>query len=92
MEYKNSSSISRYSVLKRKIETSGVTVKSSDTILNWLSSHENAPFSPCRHPEGNVTGQTLGTVVYDFNKKSMKLYKSNPCISTVNKNYYEYGF
>ena len=49
--------------------------------MAMLSSHKNAPFSPCRHPRGKVTGQTLGTALVDLRAGRFRLYRGNPCTS-----------
>ena len=58
---------------------------SPDDFLKILSSHTNAPYSPCRHPDGDVKGQTLGTAMFDFNEQKMRLYQKNPCTATREK-------
>jgi hypothetical protein len=50
-----------------------------DALLELLSSHEGAPYSPCRHPEGDVSGATLGTALFDVAEGRRRLYVSNPC-------------
>ncbi|MEJ2721269.1 MAG: C45 family autoproteolytic acyltransferase/hydrolase [bacterium] len=37
------------------------------------------PYSPCRHPEGDVHGVTLGTAVFEAPARAMTLYHGNPC-------------
>ncbi|MDA3843129.1 MAG: C45 family autoproteolytic acyltransferase/hydrolase [Candidatus Kapabacteria bacterium] len=90
LEYKNSSSVSRYEVLERKIEASGGKIDKPETVLGWLSSHENKPYSPCRHPAGDVTGATLGTAFFDVKKGVLRLYKGNPCKAVPNRLFTEY--
>ena len=41
---------------------------------------EGRPYSPCRHPEGEVHGVTFGTSVFQLPEKSMTLYHGNPCL------------
>ncbi len=92
-EYKKSSSLSRYSVLEEelsKIELSE-SIKPED-FLAILSSHQNAPYSPCRHPQGGVQGQTLGTAFYDATKGSFRLYRGNSCQSVPGALFSEYRF
>lgn len=56
-----------------------------ETIIAALSSHENKPYSVCRHPEGDINGSTLGTALFTASdskktqKFTMRLYKNNPC-------------
>jgi predicted choloylglycine hydrolase len=92
LEYKNSSSISRYNVLSEKIEQSGGKVDKPGEILGWLSSHQSKPYSPCRHPQGDINGRTLATAFFDFGRQSMKLYKGNPCEAVPNNAFEEYKF
>jgi isopenicillin-N N-acyltransferase-like protein len=90
-EYVNSSSMSRYKVLAGLI--SGIRKPQSLTekdLIRMLSSHKSAPYSPCRHPDGDVHGVTLGTGVLDVKRKQMKIYKGNPCIALENDRYTVY--
>jgi isopenicillin-N N-acyltransferase-like protein len=79
-EYVSSSSLTRMRVLeawKKDIRTpEKLTVQD---LLKPLSSHEGKPYSPCRHPEGDVHGFTLGTAVFEIPPGSMRLYKNQPC-------------
>jgi len=50
-------------------------------ILDILSSHQKAPYSPCRHPKDKVQGVTLGTAIIDVMKGTMRIYKGSPCIA-----------
>lgn len=50
------------------------------TILEALTSHERKPFSPCRHPRGDVRGATLLTAVFDtIKQQEFRLYREQPC-------------
>jgi len=42
--------------------------------------HDRRPYSPCRHPEGDVHGVMLGTAVFQSPEKSMTLYHGNLCL------------
>ena len=87
-EYVNLSSISRYDVITNAIhKLSGVKQIGTEDIFKILSSHRNSPYSPCRHPSGDVRGITLATAVIDVSKGRMTLYKGNPCQS-FRKNYF----
>jgi isopenicillin-N N-acyltransferase-like protein len=92
-QYKNTSSMSRYTILQKKIknESTGKDL-APGLFLQMLSSHQNAPYSPCRHPEGDVTGQTLGTAFVDINNGIFRIYKGNPCQSVENELFREYSF
>jgi hypothetical protein len=73
------SSTTRMEVLSRAIENGGEPSDVSG-ILGLLSLHDRRPYSPCRHPEGDVHGVTLGTAVFQSPEKSMTLYHGNPCL------------
>ncbi len=90
--YRNSSSLSRYNVIQPKIAALSDKVTDPGVFLAMLSSHESKPYSPCRHPEDGIEGQTLGTVFFDINKGTMRLYKQNPCISVPGGHYFDYKF
>jgi hypothetical protein len=50
------------------------------TILEALTSHERKPYSPCRHPKGDVRGATLLTAIFDTSKRDqLRLYREQPC-------------
>ncbi|MBW2277840.1 MAG: hypothetical protein JRF63_10130, partial [Deltaproteobacteria bacterium] len=79
-EYVSSSSTTRWDLLSRW--KAGVTDPSSltvDQLLEQLAMHEGKPYSPCRHPEGDVHGFTLGTAVFEAPAGSFRLYKGQPC-------------
>ena len=72
------SSTTRMRVLSEAIEESGPPGSLAE-ILDLLSLHEGRPYSPCRHPEGDVHGITLGTAVFSSGDRGMTLYHGNPC-------------
>ncbi|NIM19692.1 MAG: hypothetical protein GTO51_04855 [Candidatus Latescibacteria bacterium] len=72
------SSTTRMNVLSRAIEKQGPPSNLED-IMKLLALHEGRPFSPCRHPEGDVHGATLGTAIFQIPGKGMTLYHGNPC-------------
>jgi len=79
-DYVASSSRSRYEVIRAAIQRhGGPDPLAADDVLNILSSHRQAPYSPCRHPDGDVTGQTLATAVFPMADGTMRLYMGNPC-------------
>jgi len=80
-EYVTSSSMSRYEVLAREAADRAGRLDEVDgeTLVEMLSSHESAPYSPCRHPAGEVRGATLGCAFIDVGTGEMRLYHSNPC-------------
>ncbi|MCD4790877.1 MAG: C45 family peptidase [Bacteroidales bacterium] len=91
--YVNSSSFSRYSVIKESIsDISGLDMINEQKIFSILSSHQNKPYSPCRHPKGKVTGRTLATAFFNINEGSLRLYKGNPCISYPSEKYQTFMF
>jgi hypothetical protein len=76
------SSDSRYRVLERGMAgLPPVAEVTADHLLKLLSSHEavEQPFSPCRHPRGDIHGRTLGTAVFDLGAGSFTLCEGNPC-------------
>ena len=72
------SSTTRMDMLSNAIESRG---EPSDVegILRLLSLHEGRPYSPCRHPEGDVHGVTLGTAVFQSPEVKMTVCHGNPC-------------
>ncbi len=73
------SSTTRMDVLTRAVAARG---EPSDVegIVDLLSIHDGRPYSPCRHPEGDVHGVTLGTAVFQSPEKRMTLFHGNPCL------------
>jgi len=63
-----------------------------EDLLDILSSHEKAPYSCCRHPEGDVQGATLGTAFVDIKKGVFRLYKGNPCTAVKDGLFKEFDF
>ncbi len=90
-DYKYSSSLSRYQVIKNEVKNLKLEKIKYTDILKILTSHTNAPYSPCRHPHGDVKGITLGTVWFDFNRSTMRMFKGNPCQSLPNFLYVDYN-
>ncbi|MBN2432224.1 MAG: hypothetical protein JXQ27_12160 [Acidobacteria bacterium] len=78
--YVRASSLTRYEVIQAAIQRhGGPDPLDKKQVLDILSSHRQAPHSPCRHPDGDVTGQTLATAVFPVADGTMHLYKGNPC-------------
>ena len=79
--YVESSSMSRYRVLSEKAQRfdGRLDEVGEETLVELLSSHEGAPYSPCRHPDGEVSGATLGSALIDAGAGDVRLYYSNPC-------------
>jgi hypothetical protein len=76
------SSDSRYRVLERAMAGLPPAAEvTADRLLSLLSSHEavEPPFSPCRHPRGEIRGRTLGTAIFDLAAGSFTLCEGNPC-------------
>ena len=86
-EYKNSSSLSRYIVINDKLNQLETNNVQPDSMLSILSSHERKPYSPCRHPQEDILGRTLGTAFFDINERLFYLYKGNPCEAVKNNQY-----
>ncbi|MCK4358466.1 MAG: hypothetical protein KAW92_06940 [Candidatus Cloacimonetes bacterium] len=91
-EYKNTSSISRYEVIEEKLKTLDLHQTKPEDLLEILSSHQNAPYSPWRHPQGDIRGMTLGTAFFDLREGIFRLYKGNPCKAVKNQLYVNLEF
>jgi len=91
-KYRNSSSLSRYIVINDKLNQLETKNLQPDSMLSILSSHERKPYSPCRHPQEDILGQTLGTAFFDINEGRFYLYKGNPCEAVKNNQYTTLGF
>jgi predicted choloylglycine hydrolase len=72
------SSTTRMRVLSEAVEKKGEP-RDVGGMLELLSLHKGRPYSPCRHPEGDVRGVTLGTAVFRSPERKMILYHGNPC-------------
>ena len=72
------SSTTRLDVLRRAMAEKGEPADAEE-MVGMLSLHEGRPYSPCRHPEGDVHGVTLGTAVFETPFPGMTLYHGNPC-------------
>lgn len=72
------SSTTRMRVLSAAIEERGEPGDAGE-MLELLSLHEGRPYSPCRHPQGDVHGVTLGTAVFTAPDMAMTLFHGNPC-------------
>jgi hypothetical protein len=72
------SSLTRLRVLTQAVEQGGVP-DGAESMMRLLSLHEGRPYSPCRHPEGEIRGITLGTAVFEAPHIAMTLYHGNPC-------------
>ncbi len=75
-------SLSRYQVLTSLVdgESTKSTTIEGNTLTEFLSSHENAPDSPCAHGVSNgITGQTLGSTLFDINAQTWRISYNNPC-------------
>lgn len=78
--YREKSSISRYGVIKEGVENLREKLD-FNFLFELLSSHKGKPFSPCRHPKGDIEGQTLCTAFYDLKNKKVIFYNGNPCLN-----------
>jgi len=84
LDYVKSSSLTRLEVLTRwKAGRPDIAALSADDLVSALSSHEGRPYSPCRHPEGEIRGSTLLTAVFDLDRSTMKVYKNQPCLNQM---------
>jgi hypothetical protein len=80
-KYVNSSSLIRYRILTAEAERlfDRLDEVDGDTLIRLLSIHDGAPYSPCRHPQGEVRGTTLAGSLFDLKKSIWRLYYGNPC-------------
>jgi len=90
--YRAKSSVSRYEVIMAALKTLDLKNARAEDFLKILSSHKRAPYSPCRHPRGDVAGLTLGTASYDIRRGAFRLYKGNPCHSVPQGAFTDYAF
>ncbi|MFH2009484.1 MAG: C45 family peptidase, partial [bacterium] len=66
--YAGGSSDSRYRILQRARKTLPPLAKvGPEHLTRLLSSHQaiKAPYSPCRHPHGDIQGQTMAMALFD---------------------------
>ncbi len=78
--YVATSSSSRWKVLTRWRDAQKQPASLTGTdLVAALASHERRPYSPCRHPQGEVQGSTLLTALLDIDKGTMRVYKGQPC-------------
>ena len=94
MTYKESSSLSRYDVIREKVKTLNLKEPKPEDFLAILASHDSTvdPYSPCRHPKGQVHGATLGTGFFDLKKGFFRLYKGNPCEALKEDRFVDFKF
>jgi len=78
------SSTTRMKVLNEALKKRG-RPKNAEDIISLLSLHKGRPYSPCRHPKGDVRGSTLGTAVFEAPTIGMTLYHGNPCLGLKKK-------
>ena len=91
LEYKTNSSLSRYQVIEDEVQNLDRETIKKESLQNILASHQKAPYSPCRHPQGDVTGITLGTAFFDIGNRLFRLYKGNPCQAFSNFHYKDFS-
>lgn len=78
----DSNSLSRYNVLTSLVNdySSKSAPVDGNVLTEFLSSHENSPDSPCAHGVSNgITGQTLGSTLFDINAGTWRIAYNNPC-------------
>lgn len=80
--YTGGSSDSRYRVLAEAVAgwPPPAEVGTGD-LVRLLSSHESKtePYSPCRHPRGEVRGRTVAMALFEVVAGTFTLYEGNPC-------------
>jgi predicted choloylglycine hydrolase len=78
--YVRRSSQPRYATLTEALgRVAEPTALPLDELVRLLSSHEGAPYSPCRHPADTVRGLTVACAAFDVPRRRMRLYAGNPC-------------
>ncbi len=85
LQYVTRSSLTRWNVLEKwKGSLRDIATVGRDDILRALSSHEGKPYSPCRHPEGDITGATLLMAYFEVargeKEVAMDVYRNQPCL------------
>jgi predicted choloylglycine hydrolase len=79
-EYVSRSSRPRYTTLHADLaDVADPGILEIEDLVAALSSHAGRPYSPCRHPEGDVRGATLACAVFDLPRGRLRLYPGNPC-------------
>lgn len=79
--YVSSSSMTRWEVLSQwKAGLADPNSLNAKQLLEPLASHQGQPYSPCRHPAGDVRGFTLATVAFEAPSTAVTLYKGQPCM------------
>ncbi len=79
-KYVSSSSTSRWEVISRWAkELKSADSLTLDDLKVPLSSHDGKPYSPCRHPAGDVKGFTLAQAVFEVPKETFTIIKGQPC-------------
>jgi predicted choloylglycine hydrolase len=91
-KYKDTSSLSRYKVIQEELQHFNLENPQNSDIHKILTSHQKAPYSPCRHPKEEVTGQTLSSAWFDLKRGVFRLYKGNPCQALTNRQFIDYRF
>jgi len=91
-EYKNTSLLSRYRVIDKELNQLKTDKLEPASFFSMLSSHDKKPYSPFRHPQGKVPGQTLGTAFFDISTGLFCFFKGNPCVAVKNNHYVTMGF
>jgi predicted choloylglycine hydrolase len=91
-QYKQTSSMSRFGAIQNELQLLDQEDITAKNYLRILSSHENAPYSPCRHPDRSVKGITLGTNFIDFKTGIFRIYQGNPCHATINNYFTDYDY
>jgi hypothetical protein len=80
-DYITTSSQSRYQVLENQTKNmhNHLDQAKPEILAQMLSSHQKAPYSPCRHPTQDVRGITLAQSVFNLLENSWTLTCNNPC-------------
>jgi hypothetical protein len=80
-QFVGKSSMSRMQVLTAwRAGLADPTAVTTKQILGVLTSHERRPYSPCRHPQGELRGATLLTAVFTLGESDVLIYREQPCL------------
>lgn len=85
-EYVSTSSGTRWTVLNRwRTRQQRPHTLTERDLVAALALHQGKPYSPCRHPQGDVHGATLLTAAFDLRARTMTVYRGQPCLGRYHR-------
>ena len=85
-KYIKISSMPRLEAATKRLAAKAETGITRDDLVAAFTNHDGAPYSVCRHPEGEAVGATLGAAVFEAGPKisttppfDVTIYKGQPC-------------